>query len=418
MRIIYDAAIFLYSSGIRIASLTGNKKAGLWIAGRKNQQEISSPQLKKSKNRVWFHCASLGEFEQGRPLIEKIKSSDPSVFIILTFFSPSGYEIRKNYTYADLVCYLPIDTAKNAEDFIEAISPGYVVFIKYEFWLHYFEELAKKKIPLFIASATFRPSQIFFKWYGSFFRRMLKHVTHFFVQDELSEKLLRSTGFTNTTIAGDTRFDRVNEISAKSIRLPLIEEFRGNNKLFVAGSTWPKDEVILDSLFPELKKHDFKIVIAPHEVSPARIKSFIDRLASNFSEDEICLYSSEKIQSNSRILIIDNIGMLSSIYSYGNMAWIGGGFGNGIHNILEAATYGLPIMFGPNYKKFREAIELIDAGGAFCVHNSDQALNIFSELVRDESRFKQSGKISSDYVRSRVGASDKIMTLISKMITV
>ncbi len=413
MRTLYDVILFIFNSGISIAALFGNRKAQLWIQGRKNWEEkIKNSLVKAGKRRIWFHCASLGEFEQGRPLIEKLKSNDPSLFIVLSFFSPSGYELRKNYTKADLVCYLPNDTRRNANKFINLVSPSYAVFIKYEFWLHYFEEAKRKNVPLFMVSVLFRPSQFFFKWYGSFYRKILKNVNHFFVQDTNSSKLLASYGFNNTSITGDTRFDRVHAITLEENKNAILEKFKQNDRLFIAGSTWPEDEDIFLPALKDLKLKNIKIVIAPHEVTEKRIQEIIKNVSKYFDPSEIICYSSDSDPEIAGVLIIDNIGILSSVYRYGTIAWIGGGFGKGIHNILEAAAYGMPVIFGPEYKKFREAVELISLGGAFAVNNLEEAKHKLTELAGDEQKIKQSAMISSSYVTSKLGATDKILTLL------
>ena len=413
MRTLYVVVLFIFNSGISLAALFGNRKAQLWIQGRKNWEEkIKNSLVKAGKRRIWFHCASLGEFEQGRPLIEKLKSNDPSLFIVLSFFSPSGYELRKNYTKADLVCYLPNDTRRNANKFINLVSPSYAVFIKYEFWLHYFEEAKRKNVPLFMVSVLFRPSQFFFKWYGSFYRKILKNVNHFFVQDTNSSKLLASYGFNNTSITGDTRFDRVHAITLEENKNAILEKFKQNDRLFIAGSTWPEDEDIFLPALKDLKLKNIKIVIAPHEVTEKRIQEIIKNVSKYFDPSEIICYSSDSDPEIAGVLIIDNIGILSSVYRYGTIAWIGGGFGKGIHNILEAAAYGMPVIFGPEYKKFREAVELISLGGAFAVNNLEEAKHKLTELAGDVQKIKQSAMISSSYVTSKLGATDKILTLL------
>ena len=271
MRIIYDVALFLYNASIGIAAFLGNRKAQLWTDGRKNwEEQIQNVVRSPGRKCVWFHCASLGEFEQGRPLIEKLKSDDSSLFIVLSFFSPSGFELRKNYKEADVVCYLPADSKMNAKKFIAAISPSYVIFVKYEFWFHYFEELHRINCPLYIVSAIFRPSQVFFQWYGSFYRQILKSVNHFFVQDDNSASLLSGIGFTNVTISGDTRFDRVYKVISEKRNISIVEKFSQQSRLIIAGSTWPEDEEIFFPAINKLEIKDLKIIIAPHEVTKAK----------------------------------------------------------------------------------------------------------------------------------------------------
>ena len=370
MRFLYNISIFSYLILIRIASLF-NPKAKLWIAGRKGvfqkiKLAIDTSKSNSSNSRlIWFHCASLGEFEQGRPLMELIKKQDSSVKILLTFFSPSGYEIRKNYSGADFVFYLPIDTQKNARKFIEIIEPSSVFFIKYEFWYNYLNELKKKNISTYLVSGIFREDHYFFKPFGSWFREQLNCFTQFFLQDEKSEQLLNSIGYENTTISGDTRFDRVFEISSNIQKNNLVEQFIQDKKVLIAGSTWGEDERVVSSL----KLENFKLIIAPHEIDEPHIQSII----LQYINSKIIRYSLANDQNiaSADILIIDNIGMLSSLFQYGTIAFIGGGFGKGIHNILEAATFGLPIIVGPNYQKFTEAKDLIKLGGAFTISSVD-----------------------------------------------
>ncbi len=416
MRIIYDIVLYIFSSGIGIAAFFGNRKAQLWINGRKNWEEkIKRSLLHAGKKRIWFHCASLGEFEQGRPLIDKLKLNDPSLVIILSFFSPSGYEIRKDYPNADLVCYLPVDTRKNAEIFLDLVSPSYIVFIKYEFWLHYFEAINRRNIPLFLVSVLFRPSQIFFKWYGIFFRKILNNINHFFVQDVNSAKLLEKLGFFNSTVAGDTRFDRVYAITLAPKEISILEKFKKQNKLLIAGSTWSEDEEVYLPSLKVLESHNFKFVIAPHEVNEKRLDQIIKNVTKYFNSSEIIFYSSENVPENAKVLIIDNIGILSSVYRYGSIAWIGGGFGKGIHNILEAAAFKLPVVFGPEYKKFKEAVELIELKGAFSVNNINEAKQIFTSLASNEY-YNNLNSNASAYVTSKLGATDKILSQFSKIL--
>lgn len=368
--------------------------------------------LVPGEKRVWFHCASLGEFEQGRTLMEKLKLKRKEIKIVLTFFSPSGYEVRKNYTGADYVFYLPLDTKANAEKFISMIAPEKVFFVKYEFWFHYLHTLHKKNIPVYLVSTIFRPGQKFFNWYGGFFRSMLKTITHFFLQDEESAALLHAIGITNYTVTGDTRFDRVVESADGLKPIPMIEKFKDGKKILVAGSTWKEDEQLIKSSFTYLTFHPspLKLIIAPHEVNENRIRE----VQNFFSGYNITLFSEAKEEtiSSSEILIIDNIGMLSSIYQYGSYAYIGGGFGKGIHNILEAAVVGLPVFFGPNYQKFREANELIERGGAFPVRSSDELTSTLNNLITHENKCAAASKVARDYVYERKGATEKILLFL------
>ncbi len=433
MKYIYTFSIYFFLLAIRIASLF-NLKAKQWIIGRKNIfQKIHSSLIahRSSLNThhsslnthhsslIWFHCASLGEFEQGRPLIEKFKIQYPTSKILLTFFSPSGYEVRKNYAGADYIFYLPIDTPSNARKFIELVKPQAVFFVKYEFWFNYMNELQKRNIPTYLVSGIFREDHYFFKSYSSWFRKQLKCFTHFYLQDERSAELLRSIGFTNTLVTGDTRFDRVFEISKNVKTIDLVKQFAGDKKILIGGSTWKEDEKLIADWFnnqePLITNNqqpttNFKLIIAPHEIDEAHIQSIIQQ----FSNSTIIRYSKANEQNikDAQVLIIDNIGMLSSLYQYGTIAFIGGGFGKGVHNILEAGTFGLPIIFGPNYQKFTEAKELIRLGGAFTVKDSTELEKIF-QLLNDKAVLQTASHIAKHYVQSRVGATDKILTSVS-----
>lgn len=409
MSLIYNIAIAFYTIGIHLAAFF-NPKAHLWVAGRKNIFKKIEQALKgNTRPIIWVHCASLGEFEQGRPVIEAIKEQHPETRIFLTFFSPSGFEIRKDYPGADFIFYLPSDTLFNARRFIKLVRPKLVVIVKYEFWFNYLRLLRKQQIPTLIISAIFRPSQHFFRWYGGWFRSKLKGINHFFVQNEESAHLLHSIGIAQVTISGDTRFDRVATIAAKCKPFPLIEQFKGDSRLFLAGSSWPADEALIAVLHQS--NHQFKIIVAPHEVHEEHILN-IERLF----EGHTLRYSnatSENITLKD-VLIVDSIGILSNLYQYAYLAYIGGAFGKGLHNILEAATFGKPVIFGPNYKKFGEAVELIDRGGAFCIHNADELTDISTHLSKDESAYDQASLQCSTYVASMKGATSLILLEIKK----
>ncbi len=400
MIIIYNTAIYFYRIILRVLA-PFNKKAYLWTAGRKNFFSRWENFDAGERKVIWIHCSSLGEFEQGRPLIERIGEAGSHYFILLTFFSPSGYEIRKNYTLADAVCYLPDDTPANAEKFIRVFKPDIAVFVKYEFWHNYISELHKKNIPLYLVSANFRPGQIFFRWYGKWFTKMLRMFNHIFVQSEASLDLLKSAGIRQVTVAGDTRFDRVHAISNSITPIPVADSFSGNRFTIIAGSTWPADHNLLIRLINETGL-DVKLIIAPHEIDENEIKRMMSRITKKkvrYSD----VTDGDPVEAD--VLIIDNIGMLSSLYAYGRMAYIGGGFGKGIHNILEACTFCIPVIFGPNYKKFREARELVNAGGAFPVSNYDEFLAVVAELVDNEELLEKAGSTSCDYVKRNTGAS-------------
>ena len=408
-RIVYDIVIGFYGLGICLTSLF-NKKAKQWVTGRKGQWEKISTDLAKQENTVWFHCSSLGEFEQGRPVIEKYKKKNPRAFIVLTFFSPSGYEIRKNYENADLILYLPLDRRRNVTKFLDLIKPKFAVFVKYEFWYNYLHQLWLRNIPLFLISANFREDQWFLKSYGRPFRKMLGYFSHIFVQNEQSLKILTRYGVENATIAGDTRVDRVYHISKEVKENWIAEKFKNGKKLIVAGSTWKQDEEILIKYINE-SGDNLKWIIAPHEIKEeniVRIRKSIIRPSVKYSTFK------EKQDSNAEVLIIDNIGMLSSLYRYGNIAYIGGGFGKGIHNILEPATFGMPVVFGPNYKKFREACELKKQGGAMAVNSFSDLEKTFNELIYMDEVRQKAGNISKQYIKKNMGSAqlivDKLLT--------
>lgn len=355
---------------------------------------------------VWVHCASLGEFEQGRPLMERWKQEFPEYKILLTFFSPSGYEVRKNYTLADWVFYLPWDTQKNAAAFLNAAKPTLAVFVKYEFWYHFSTELKKRSIPTLSIASIFRQEQLFFKSYGGFYRGILKKFSHFFVQNYASADLLKSIGITSVSVAGDTRFDRVVEIASKAESIPLVEVFKGGEKVMVIGSAWPEDMEVLAPFINEQGRY-LKFIIAPHEIDEARlteIEQCIQQKHVRFSKAE------EKRVSDCGVLIIDNIGMLSRLYRYGEFAYIGGAFGKGLHNILEAACYGIPVFFGnKSYQKFQEANDLMNRGGAFEVADYNDLLAKY-EMVTTPENFLTACEVTKTYVHENLGATDKIMS--------
>jgi 3-deoxy-D-manno-octulosonic-acid transferase len=396
--------------GIRIAALF-NPKAKLWVAGRKNiLQQIEQALSGKTEKRIWIHCSSLGEFEQGRPVIETIKQDYPDYKIVLTFFSPSGYEIRKDYTYADYVFYLPIDSANNAKHFINLINPSLAIFVKYEFWYHYLNQLKTNNIPTILISATFRSSQVFFKPHGGIFRKMLQCFDYLFVQDEVSVKLLSTVGVKdNVIVSGDTRYDRVAEIASIAKKYPLVEKFKEHDKLFIAGSTWPADEKLLEACLDVLPE-DWKLIIAPHEIHGAHIKDLQDRFLSNG-----VLYSEmAKKPAGYRVLIVDNIGMLSSLYSYGEIAYVGGGFDKGgIHNILEPAVFGLPVFMGPIYDKFIEAKAMVSRQYAFPVSNAADFNSLLQHLVEDDAHRKTLQDNIRAYVSANTGATKMILDIVA-----
>lgn len=407
MSLIYSIFIHLYTLTIRIAALF-NTKARKWIAGRVNIFRRMEEDLKpgeKNRKTAWFHCASLGEFEQGRPVIEAFRKKHPEYRIFLTFFSPSGYEIRCNYEQADRVFYLPADTKQNAVKFLDILKPDLVFFVKYEYWFNYLDELKERNVPVYIISAIFRPGQYFFKWYGSWFRKHLKNITWFFVQDDESEMLLHSIGIENKSVSGDTRFDRVIEIASHAGEFPVIQEFCRDSTIVVAGSTWPEDERILFP-FPRNEKKKTKIIVAPHEVDKARIAKLISE-----NEGKSARYSmaAKEDLSGVEILVIDSIGILAHVYQYATFAYIGGGFGSGIHNILEAAAFGVPVIFGPEFSKFREARDLTGLGGAFSIRTRKEFETVCNRFLSDPEYCRQSALICKNYVTEKKGATGRIL---------
>lgn len=404
MRLIYKIGIRVYFFLVLIASLF-NSKARRWLTGRRGMWKKIKRSVDHDKEVFWFHCSSLGEFEQGRPLIEKIRETQPEVFILLTFFSPSGYELRKNYALADLVTYMPLDTRFNAWRFMNLVKPAKVYFIKYEFWYYFLRTLYKKKIPVYLVSARFREDQAFFRWYGPWYRKFLNYFSHFFVQDEKSARLLRSLGLENVTVSGDTRFDRVYQIASASREYPGVELFRNGKKVLVAGSTWEKDEELLVEYINKCKT-DLKFILAPHEINSRklyRLISMIDKPVVRFTDED------KRYYERAGVMLIDTIGHLSSVYKYGDIAYIGGGFGKGIHNILEAATYALPVLFGPNYQKFREAIEMIENEGAISIQNYEMLRDGIDSFIDDPDKLRKFSGNALHYVKSNLGATDRII---------
>ena len=410
MWILYLAGIKIYGLLISILS-PFNDKAKKWVRGRRGLLAQIAREVDPKTRPIWFHFASLGEFEQGRPVLEAIRLQRPGIPVVITFYSPSGYEIRKNTPLAEHVFYLPEDTPANAKAFIRLIHPSLAIFTKYEYWPFYFRTLAAQGIPLYVISAIFRPNQIFFKAYGGFFRKTLSHVTHFFTQNKDSLDLLARLGFTNATLAGDTRFDRVVALPQNRKHLPEIESFIADSPVLVAGSTWPADEERLSQLHPAFP--EWKMIIAPHEIHEAHLRAIEQQFPASirFSKLSPSVAPSGSLTEN--VLIIDNIGMLSSLYGYGQIAYIGGGFGVGIHNTLEAATYGVPVIFGPHYQKFQEAKDLLVKGGGFSIGSTEELRLVFKRLTTGSSR-EAAGKIAGRYVQEQAGATAVILQLLLK----
>ena len=448
----YNIAIYIYLIGVAIGSLFNKKIKKMW-RGEREAVDLLKEKVDPTAKYVWFHAASLGEFEQGRPLIEQLRATHPEYKILLTFFSPSGYEVRKNYEGADIVCYLPLDTISNARRFLRAVHPVMAFFIKYEFWYNYLHILRHRGVPVYSVSSIFRPGQVFFKWYGRNYAKVLHCITHFFVQNEVSLQLLKGIGIDEATVVGDTRFDRVLQIKEQSKELPIVEAFKGINgkgdackedlsedagkddlsedagkrvfsedackddlsengckgcKVFVAGSSWQPDEDIFIRFFND--HPDWKLIIAPHVIGEDHLAFILDKLqmkAVRYTQ------ATEQTAAEARCLIIDCFGLLSTIYRYGEIAYVGGGFGVGIHNVPEAAVWGVPVLFGPNNKRFQEAQDLLACKGSFEVTDYDSFNTIISRLISDDKFRHQCGEASANYVKSRSGATDIIMKSVA-----
>lgn len=413
MRTLYTIGIYFYTLGVRIASLF-NLKARQMVQGWRETFGKLAQASKEDAKWAWFHASSLGEFEQARPVLEKFRGEHPEYKICVTFFSPSGYEVRKNYAEADIICYLPMDTRKNARRFVETLQPDVAFFVKYDFWFNYLEQLRLHKTPTYIFSAIFRPSQYFFKGYGSWFRKQLAECyTHLFVQNEESLELLRSNGIEQVSIAGDTRFDRVHAIAQDARRFEEIEQFLAQhpgNKVLLAGSSWEPDEALIKQ-YLDHKGETLTLVLAPHVISPSHLAS----IESLFGKENCTRYSQLKEgKSAGRILIIDNIGMLSSLYRYADVAYIGGGFGRGIHNTLEAITFGKPVVFGPNYHKFKEACDIIALQGGFAHENYSQLAEHLDSLFDNHDTYQKASETCTQYLNSNLGSSDLILSIVNK----
>lgn len=411
----YNLSIYIFGFAIYLAAFY-NSKAKLWLEGRKNIFKKLRKAIDPNARIIWFHIASLGEFEQGRPVIEGLRQRFPEYKILLTFFSPSGYEVRKNYAAADYIFYLPLDTQSNAKKFIEIVKPKMAVLVKYEFWINYINELSKHEIPVYSISSIFRPNQHFFKWYGKPFVKALKKINYFFVQNEESKKLLNSVCIENVIISGDTRFDRVMENIASVKAIPQIEKFKQNKPLFIAGSTWPKDEELIIDLILQADL-GYKFIIAPHQIQEQKTNELIKKLkgkAVRYSQAE------QQDVSMATVMIIDNIGMLTSIYQYGNIAYVGGGFGAGIHNILEPAVFMMPVLFGPNYHKFQEAHDLIKIKAAFVINNPQELIEVFQQLKKEKQDTNPHLVLipppQFEYFKTKIGATKMILDHINKLL--
>ena len=417
MQVLFTLGVLLYTLGILLAALLGHPKAKQWVAGRWQQRKAYIPDTVGEPNErwVWFHAASLGEFEQGRPVIEALKQAHPEYKILLSFFSPSGYEVRKNYAYADEVLYLPADTPWNASKWVRHHHFVAAFFIKYEFWFNYMRALKKEGIPLFYISLILNKKSFFFKPYGKWFRRQLDAVTHFFVQDEDTVALLHNVGYDNVTLCGDTRFDRVAAIAEQAKPFPEVERFVAGRKCIIAGSTWPPDERLLNDFLPKLPD-DYCLIVAPHDVSEShveRIKAMFPQatLYTEWSALSPCHTEAQSSVSmgGNKVLVVNTIGILSQLYQYARFVYIGGGFGVNIHNIQEPVTFGCPVVFGPKHKSFKEAVDLVALQGAFSVRDAAELEAIFLRLMNDEAFYVQASETCRNYLESQVGATKIIM---------
>ena len=403
----YNIVIFLYLCGVAILSLFNEKVRKMWRGERQAIRTIKE-KIDPNAQYVWFHAASLGEFEQGRPLMEQLRREHPEYKILLTFFSPSGYEVRKNYKGADIICYLPLDTILNARRFLRTIRPVMAFFIKYEFWYNYLHILRHRGVPVYSVSSIFRPGQVFFRWYGKQYSRVLKCFTHFFVQNEVSRELLSTIGIDNVTVVGDTRFDRVLQIKEAAKQLPVVEQFKGNSKCFIAGSSWQPDEEIF---IPWLNEHkDWKVVIAPHVIGEDHLQQ-IERMLEGRKVVRYTEATEENVKG-AEVLIVNCFGLLSSIYHYADVTYVGGGFGVGIHNTLEAAVWDVPVFFGPNNQRFQEAQGLKNCGGGLEIANADDFLRYMKGFEEHPELMKELGEKAGQYVASLAGATQKVLSFV------
>ncbi|MBT8300140.1 MAG: 3-deoxy-D-manno-octulosonic acid transferase [Maribacter sp.] len=411
MNFIYNLIIHITWFHLKIVALF-HPKIKLFVQGRRQTYSILKNKIRKENKLIWVHTASLGEFEQGLPIIERLKSTYPNYQLLVTFFSPSGFEVKKNSDVADAVVYLPLDTRKNAKRFLEMVNPSLAIFVKYEIWPNYLKELKEKQVPVLLISAMFRKEQVFFKWYGGIMRKALGTFTHFFVQDNTSVALLEGIKLTNTTISGDTRFDRVAEILERNNKLSFMESFKGNKICFVAGSTWPEDEELIVKFINETQKQ-LKFVLAPHNIKAEHIQSLKKSIAK-----KVLLYSEigKNDTSSCQVIIINTVGLLTKIYSYADIAYVGGAFATGLHNTLEPAVFGIPILIGPKYKGFNEAAKLVAKKGILVTTNYDEFTASLDALLDNPDHIKNTGTINSNFVKENIGASVQIMAHIRRLL--
>ncbi len=411
MYFFYNILIAIVGFFLKIIALL-NKKINLFIEGRKATFLKLETSLTNNSEVIWFHCASLGEFEQGRPIIEAIKKENPNCTLLLTFFSPSGYEIRKNYESADIVCYLPLDSKRNAKKFIEMVNPALAVFVKYEFWPNILRALKNNQVETLLISGIFRKKQPFFKWYGGWMRKSLTAFKHFFVQDENSKELLNSIGYSNVTVSGDTRFDRVFEITKQNNKLPFIEDFIDGNYTLVAGSTWKEDEELLINYINTKASKLEKFIIVPHNID----KKAIEKLKNELTKKTILFSEKDKVSLKEyQVLIVDTVGILTKIYSYASIAYVGGGFTKtGVHNVLEPAVFGVPIIIGPQFSKFNEVKDLVKLEACFSINNFKKLSVLLEKFFHSNTLIEKAGTKAYDYVMEKTGATTKILNYLKK----
>lgn len=403
MKALYNLSIYVFLAAIKITALFGKTKAKKWISGRRGWENKLRQQIPDDRSVIWFQAASMGEFEQARPLIEKMKESKPDSFILLSFFSPSGYEEKKDYEYADFVCYLPLDTTKNAAKFVEIAKPKLAIFVKYEFWFNLLRKLHNAKIKTILISGIFRPNQLFFSFFGGWFKNQLKAFDHFYLQDHQSEELLQNIGYSNCSVVGDTRFDQVSKIRESSFKSSRILSFCEGQKVIIFGSAWKKEEEFAIKVSAEME--GWKLIIAPHEINSIAVR----KLKKSFHKKTVLWSETEEDKSLKEydVLIIDQIGMLSKLYRFAKISFIGGGFGKGIHNVLEPAVYGSPVIFGPNYHFFEEAKELVRLEGAFSVRDYSSFIKVL-QILSNKTKWKDASHAASEYVLKNTKATEKI----------
>ena len=411
MQFLYNILIFKAIVFFKIAAVF-HKKINLFVKGRAQTNLKLKEAIAKNDQVIWMHCASLGEFEQGRPILEKLKKQYPNHKLVLSFFSPSGYQVRKNYQEVDVVCYLPLDSKRRVKIFLDLLHPEIAIFVKYEFWPNLLNELKNRQVKTLLVSGIFRENQIFFKWYGSFMRTSLQAISHFFVQDTASKKLLNNKKFTNVTVSGDTRFDRVFEITQQNNNLQFMSDFKNGQHVLVAGSTWKEDEDLLVNYINHQASKNEKFVIAPHNINAKailKLKTAIAKKTVLFSEKE------KQNIAHFQVLIIDTVGLLTKIYSYANTAYVGGGYTkSGVHNVLEPATFGMPILIGPNYSKFKEAVDLVKSKACFVVNTSEKLTLYLKRFLQNKKQAQVAGNIASNYIAEQTGATLKVLNYLKK----